>query len=500
MVSLRVDDETEPVHTGAMVALVPTEEDLERLAVEGGEPAGQLHVTLFYLGEGADFGAEARTNVIQRVRDAVGDLAVVDAEAFAISAFNPHREDADTAIALLVGGDGLADLHDAVTDAVRDDDGDLPEQHTPWCAHLTLAYSDDVTAVERWTDRCGPIRFDRVRVAFAGEHTDIFFTDPDAGGDSRAAFGGTFLPSRSEPMAGDERQIQYGRAFADRTERVLADEPAGTPLPFIASTAGVQRDGLDLRASGWALSRFAANPVFLWCHDQRSEPLGQVRAFTDVDRLRADVIFDQEDPRARRIESKYRRGFLSAVSVGWDFVDASGERLEWWRLSPEQIRDDAFYDLLELSAVPVPADPAALVMRQRTALTALGRELVSLFDEQENHNSEVTAPELRAAVRAELLRIGLDADGLAGQAPAELVELVAEPAKVTIDEPALARAIRAAFGDLTPATSTTDDGTAYTGDQPPVQPTTDTPARTAVVNQDAAQAVLAAFKSEGKPE
>lgn len=197
--------------------------------------------------------------------------------------------------------------------------------------------------------------------------------------------------------------LQYAKAYA---ERGIADEVPGSPIPFIASTPGIKRDGLDLRASGWRVDTFRRNPVFLWAHGRVDPAIGRVDAAVG-EVLRAGVVFDQEDPFARKIESKYRRGFLSAVSVGWDFVDATGARMDVWRMSLEDVRDKAFYDLTELSGVPVPSDPDALIERQRAALRSLGRELVDLFDEQENADSDVTAPEVLTAVRAELERLGI---------------------------------------------------------------------------------------------
>lgn len=196
---------------------------------------------------------------------------------------------------------------------------------------------------------------------------------------------------------------QYERAY---TERGIENEPAGSPIPFIASTPGVKRDGLDLRASGWRIDTFRRNPVFLWAHGRVDPAIGRVDASVG-EVLRTAVTFDQDDPFARRIESKYRRGFLSAVSVGWDFVDANGARIDTYRMTLEDVRDKAFYDLTELSGVPVPADPDALVARQRAALGLLGRELVDLFDEQENPESDATAVDIRAAVAAELRRLGI---------------------------------------------------------------------------------------------
>lgn len=193
----------------------------------------------------------------------------------------------------------------------------------------------------------------------------------------------------------------FGRAYLERAEG------ADAPIVFAASTPGVKRDGLDLRGSGWRIDNFTKNPVFQWAHGRTSLPLGRVNASVEAERLRAEVHFDQDDEFARTVESKYRRGFLNAVSVSWDFVDADGIRLDWWRLSEEQIRDEAFYDLTELSGVPVPADPQALIERQRAALSSLGHELVDLFDEQER-SPDVTAEQIQTAVRAELERLGVD--------------------------------------------------------------------------------------------
>lgn len=190
------------------------------------------------------------------------------------------------------------------------------------------------------------------------------------------------------------------------TDGDVATAKAGTPIPFIASTPGVKRDGLDLRASGWRLDTYRSNPVFQWCHDRAMPPIGRVET-TAGDTLRALVAFDQEDPFARQVESKYRRGFLHAVSVSWDFTDGSGQRIDPWRMSVEDLRDRAYYDMTELSGVPIPADPDALIQRQRSGLLSLGRQLVTLFDEQENPASDIPAPVLRAAVLAELERLGI---------------------------------------------------------------------------------------------
>jgi 2'-5' RNA ligase len=171
------------VHTGAMVALIPTAEDAERLAVEGGEPADELHVTLMYLGEASQIPDKARDRLVDAVRRATTGFPAVDADAFSVGVFNPGREDRDTCVVLGISGEAAADVQYVCRSAVRDVQAetllDLPEQHEPWVAHLTLAYTDDVSQVAALTDRVGPVHFDRIRVVFGGQRTDVPLTATD---------------------------------------------------------------------------------------------------------------------------------------------------------------------------------------------------------------------------------------------------------------------------------------------------------------------------------
>jgi hypothetical protein len=190
----------------------------------------------------------------------------------------------------------------------------------------------------------------------------------------------------------------------------------------VASSTGVNRYGYALRNDGWRLDNFNANPVLLWMHNPMRPPIGQGKALSDGTRIILDdVTFDREDELARLVESKYRRGFLNAVSVGYHFLDADGKPVEdWWRLTNEQINTECLYDLAEVSAVSVPGDPRAVAEHSRLALANLGKELVELFGEQE-HGS-ITKPELQAAVRDELVRLGINPDVRPGAVEPESVD------------------------------------------------------------------------------
>ena len=145
---------------------------------------------------------------------------------------------------------------------------------------------------------------------------------------------------------------------------------------FVATTSGVKRDGLDLVMEGGSTENFMRNPVFLWVHDYFGEkmPIGLVKNVRILkSKMIVTVLFDDGDEFAMEVLRKYDAGFLSAVSIGWDTLEFDRETmqvLEW--------------DLLDVSAVPVPGDPDALMMRTKSMLRSLGQELIDKFPEDED--------------------------------------------------------------------------------------------------------------------
>lgn len=155
------------------------------------------------------------------------------------------------------------------------------------------------------------------------------------------------------------------RALIDADTR---DRAPGNPIRFTIASGGEKRDGLDLDMSRFQLGNFNRNPVLLWMHGRESRgslPLGRWQNLArSEDSISGEAVFDQEDAFAVEVESKYRRGFLNAVSVSW---------------LPQRVEDGWRYDMLEASAVGVPADPDALVV---------GRDFVSAvleFEEADRH-------------------------------------------------------------------------------------------------------------------
>jgi 2'-5' RNA ligase len=168
--------------SGAMIALMPTVEDAARLAIEGGESAEDLHLTLYFLGDdGAAWTEDQRNELIGNVRAIAASQFVgpITARVFGANHWNANTDSPSWVWAVGddrdADGPGLGEVRHDVTYALEETPNhpDLPIQHSPFVPHICAAYSDELDLVIALEERLGPVTFDRIRVAFAGEHTDI---------------------------------------------------------------------------------------------------------------------------------------------------------------------------------------------------------------------------------------------------------------------------------------------------------------------------------------
>lgn len=232
-------------HTGAMVALMPTREDADRLALDGGEAAGELHLTLYYLGEGADWSPEQRGQLVARMSTAARFLSPVSARVFGGAQWNPESD--EPAWVWNVGDDLDIDssrLFDvqyelAAEVEVGHEGPELPRQFSPWAPHICAVYSGDNHSTAL-ASRMGPVSFDRIRVAFAGGYTDI----PLSG--TQFEEHPMVLPGEPEPMPLPAPVYQVG----DRIDVDNPHEPgqdSGTIEEVNPGPAyGIMFDGTDM--------------------------------------------------------------------------------------------------------------------------------------------------------------------------------------------------------------------------------------------------------------
>lgn len=138
---------------------------------------------------------------------------------------------------------------------------------------------------------------------------------------------------------------------------VKADGEDSRRLTFTISTGAVDRDRDTLAVDGWDVESYLKNPVLLWAHDSFSLPIG--RAIAVVKRasaLHATFEFATADlnPLAESVFKMLKAGFLKATSVGflpqeWSY----DEERAGFNFKRQQ--------LLEVSVVPVPSNPQALL-------------------------------------------------------------------------------------------------------------------------------------------
>jgi len=130
-------------------------------------------------------------------------------------------------------------------------------------------------------------------------------------------------------------------------------EPGG-PMVFVASDETVDRLGDIIGADGWQLDAYRKNPVFMWQHDHTMAPIGTVpKIWVEDKQLLNMVAWDEADELARFIKGKFERRVLRAESVGFRAIEFEDNGKSGGIRFTKQ-------ELLEISAVSIPAHPKAL--------------------------------------------------------------------------------------------------------------------------------------------
>ena len=164
---------------------------------------------------------------------------------------------------------------------------------------------------------------------------------------------------------------------------LLKIEADSQPFLFVASEESEDRLGDVIMTAGWQLDNYKKNPVFLFTHDQSIPPIGTVpKIWSEGKQLLANVRFDDDDEFARLVKGKYQRKFMRAVSVGFKALEFEEREME----STPPHRDFGLLfkrqELVEISAVPIPAHPAALqkLLGARPAWSLPNEEYIKRFE------------------------------------------------------------------------------------------------------------------------
>ncbi len=153
-------------------------------------------------------------------------------------------------------------------------------------------------------------------------------------------------------------------------------------LAVTISTEAVDRERDTIAVAGWKLDNYRRNPVVLWAHDYGGLPIARSISTEAKDgRLLASPKFAGPDvyPFADTVYQMYLGGFLRGFSVGFDPA-------EYVINDDRRGIDFKVQELLEFSAVPVPANPEALLGAKGAGidlapLVAWATEVLDRWDE-----------------------------------------------------------------------------------------------------------------------
>jgi HK97 family phage prohead protease len=143
----------------------------------------------------------------------------------------------------------------------------------------------------------------------------------------------------------------------------------------LASSEAIDSYGEIVCQKSWKLDRFLGNPIVLFGHNSRELPIGKATNVRVTDEglcCRIEFATAAANPKAEHVWQAVKEGILKAVSVG--FVPG---RLVDEKHNGRDVVKLADCELHELSVVPIPANPKAL-MRARS----LGVDLTDLSDDQ----------------------------------------------------------------------------------------------------------------------
>lgn len=339
---------------GGMIALLPRPDDARFLALPDGEAPEELHCTLWFLGDDAsDWTDDQRSELIDSIRAQAAALpGPITGRTFGVNHWNP---DSDwPAWVWAVGDDRDSDgpaLHDAralVVQALEDthDRPDTPAQHSPWVAHVTGAYAADTQPFEPMCERLGAVTFDRIRVAFGGDHHDIPLgpEQEEPMGTPISAAQDTPPPVRSwstpdmTALAYEDEQTGDGRVFAPgalywdgngpwplQYAEAMGEGHQGAELAGAIHTIG--RDSSRITGSGVLYLTQAAGFDAFTLLDQDA-PLGVSVDLDDVDVQLVDTTTSPDDEPGTVLEASFASASAMRLADG-TWMITGRTRADW---------------------------------------------------------------------------------------------------------------------------------------------------------------------------
>jgi len=182
-------------------------------------------------------------------------------------------------------------------------------------------------------------------------------------------------------------------------------QSAENPLEFVLSDESVDRMGDIIRAGGWDLNAFKANPIALLGHDHSSIIGVWENVRVEGKKLMGSLKLAREGTSelVDTVRSLIDQRILKSVSVGFQPVEATPRKGGGWDFIKSALH--------EVSVVAVPANPNALAIAKAMKPEIASKLFVQLDSAASDSSGQSThtleTPNLEAA-RARLKAMGID--------------------------------------------------------------------------------------------
>lgn len=159
------------------------------------------------------------------------------------------------------------------------------------------------------------------------------------------------------------------RTLAHRVTTCAALADCGAQPRMRVSTIDVDRDGDRIFPAGVELDNFSRNSPLLWAHEHTGLPIGVVTdvAIAPGHGIEATWRWLEGDPFADRVRNAWEQGVVRAASIGFLPLQS--------RPNERGGQDITRWELLEISLVPIPANPHATRMLKALGLLDSGPRL-----------------------------------------------------------------------------------------------------------------------------
>lgn len=139
-------------------------------------------------------------------------------------------------------------------------------------------------------------------------------------------------------------------------------------LTAIGSKEVMDRDGDVIKINGIDTKAYKTNPVVIWAHNYSELPIAKAeKVWKSGDELKFKLQFAtaEENPKAELVFNLYKGGYLNAFSIGFipDQTKVDYPREQEKNRNKKNVPWRIFnnVELLEISAVPVPANASAVM-------------------------------------------------------------------------------------------------------------------------------------------